>query len=212
MKSFEIDKGPKQQVRNLICSHAENEIGNVKRIFTLPSKEALCYHTFKLKFPQSAVSCIEREASIVRILHDKDIDCEQTTILDFAVSKTRLERHFDVVFLDYYSYLTGDILNEIRAFINNDNIIHPTKPTILAITLMKAMRSDKSETLDLLSKYRWQGYRSGTNNDVNQVAEGLLGFIEVEFDFTNVKLLESFQYQATGNSAPMYFILLKITK
>ena len=212
MKAFETNLGPKQEVRNLICSHSENIIPNVKKIFTLPSKEALCYYTFKERFPKANISCIERDESIARILWDKDIECQVTTIKDYAKSKVTLERHHDIVFLDYYSFLSAGILDEIKTFVTNDNIIHPNKDVIVGITLMKAMRRDGEKTLDLLSDYRYKGYRSGTDNEVSQVASGILGFLDIECYLRDVELLESLEYKASKNSTSMYFLLLKIVK
>lgn len=211
MKAFETTIGPKQQVRNLLCSHAA-KLPTVRKIFTLPSREALCYYTFKQKFPTAAITCIENQKDIVKILHEKDIECQHTDIKTYANNVVNLERHHDVVFLDYYSFLSAGILEEIKAFIGNDNIIHQGKPTILGITLMKGMRQNKQDTLDLLSKYRWKGYRTGTENTLKAVSEGVCGFLDIEFEFTDIKLLESVEYSASKGSTPMYFLLFKLLK
>jgi hypothetical protein len=214
MKPFETTQGPKQEVRNLICNHAELHLGtnNIKKIFTLPSKEALCYYNFKERFPKASIKCIEYKEEIVKILHNKDIECQHINIKDYAKNIINLERHHDIIFLDYYSFLSKNILDEISAFITNDNIIHPNKTSIIGITLMKAMRQDKNETLELLSDYRYKGDRKGTKNEVAQIAEGLENFLDVNFNLSNIEELEAIEYKADKKSTSMYFILLKVTK
>jgi hypothetical protein len=214
MKAFETSTGSKQAIRYSICNQAELTLGkdNIKKIFTLPSREALCYYVFKERFPKASIACIEREKEIVEHLHSKDIECLHTDIKNYSKERTVLERHHDIVFLDYYSFLSTNILSEIKAFISNDNIIHKGKPSLVGITLMKGMRKGKEDTLDLLSDYRWEGYRTGTENNIGDVTEGILGFLDLELDIHNIEVLESIEYKAQEQSTPMYFILLKITK
>jgi hypothetical protein len=124
-----------------------------------------------------------------------------------------IEMHHDVVFLDYYSFLRENILDEIKTFVGNDNIIHSDKPCILGITLSKGMRRDKDLTLDLLSEFRWKGHRTGTENNIEQVTEGIHGFLDISFNLTELEVLYTKQYEADDDkSATMYFILLKIVK
>jgi hypothetical protein len=211
-KAFETMTGDKQEIREMICYHAKQEIPNVRKIFTLPSREALCYHTFKKKFPVANIECIERKEDIVDELHDKGIECKWTDIKTYATLGIK-EMHHDVVFLDYYSFLRENILDEIKTFVGNDNIIHSDKPCILGITLSKGMRRDKDLTLDLLSEFRWKGHRTGTENNIEQVTEGIHGFLDISFNLTELEVLYTKQYEADDDkSATMYFILLKIVK
>jgi len=213
IKPFETTEGPKQSCRDLICDVAGSELDQIKKVFTLPSREALCYHTFTKRYPKAKIACVEREQKICETLWDQGIDCTKTTVREYCNERKRPEQHHDIVFLDYYSFLSEDILNDVRAFLANDNILHPGKPFVLALTLAKGMRVHKDATLSALQTYVYDGERTGVQNDLDAVASALTGMIACDFlDFRDVRLAEAVEYRASSNSAQMYFVVFVITK
>lgn len=215
-KAFETSSGEKQNCRELICSIADEQLGqaNIKKIFTLPSREALCYHTFKKHYKKAKVVCIERDTEIWRYLCEvKDIDCVNTTISEYSKERVSREQHHDIVFLDYYSFLSKKILEDVQGFVTNDNIVHANKKFVLAITLQKNIRRDKDTTISLLKDYIYRGNKKDIQNTIENVSIGITNYISCNMmDFKEVKLVEAKEYRANKNSADMYFIVISVEK
>lgn len=215
-KAFETIYGDKQRCRELICELADQEIGysQVKKIFTLPSKEALCYEVFKRHYKRPRIVCIERDPEICEYLWDeKNIDCTNTTVRDYSQEKVSPEQHHDIIFLDYYSFLSKDILEDIKCFLENDNILHKNKKSIIAITLMKGMRVNKNNTISVMREFIYQGERKEITNNVENVTNAIKNYIScLSIDCKEVKLLESLEYKAGENSSPMYFLVFSVEK
>lgn len=210
-KSFETSVGEKQRCRDLLCSRSKEVLGtSIKKILTLPSREALCYHTFNKAFKRAKIVCIERDLDICEDLWKQDIDCINTTIQDYAQEKTRVEQHHDVLFLDYYSFMSKSILEDLKALIKNRNILHKGKRAVIGITLMKGMRQNKDETLKIMQNYIYKGERLVMSNTVDSVGEALCNFLGCEFELDEVTDLDRIEYRAQDNSTPMYFYTIAI--
>lgn len=212
-KAFETSQGEKQNCRDLLCLRSDEYIGyeNVKKIFTLPSREALCYKTFKSHYKRPKIVCVERDEEICSYLWDeKNIDCINSSIQEYANEKVSPEQHHDVVFLDYYSFLSENIKRDIRAFIANRNILHKEKKMILGLTLQKGMRKGKEATLESMRDYLYKGHRREMLNTLELTEEFLHNYLACDFDLEEVATLESREYQAAEGSTPMYFFVFGI--
>jgi hypothetical protein len=210
-KAFETRQGPKEWCRNRICTLAKEHLPKVSKIFTLPSKEALCYTTFKKSFPKASVVCIERDRDICKQLWLKDIDATHTTISEYAEERKRSEKHHDVCFLDYYSFLSEKVIKEIDVFTSNDNILHPEEESIIAITLMKGMRVGKTKTMKFVADHTYKSNIYEVDNNLETTGNALHVFLATKFN--NVDLLEKLEYSAEeGKSTKMYFYVFKIRK
>jgi hypothetical protein len=214
-KAYETETGEKQKTRELICQYAMSELNKVGHAFTLPSRQALCIKTFKRYFPKIQVTGVELDKAICKVVQDKGYICENSTVRQFAQEKLRPTKHFDIVFLDYFSYLSSNIFKDIDEFINNDNIMHKGKSTIFAITLSENQRCNenkRNETLALLANYKWESNRYGVSADLKDVTNGIVGFISDNSKVKECIELHCNDYKATDKSKMMYFILLKIVK
>jgi hypothetical protein len=210
-KSFEIKKGPKQSCRELLCHHASNLPTTPKRIFTLPGKEILCVKTFKKHFPKAQITGIERDPAIFEIICDKGVSCLNANIRQYVYSNNIPTNHFDVVFLDYYSYLNEDVIQDIKAFLANRNIIHKGKPFVLGITLLKAIRGQVEEANQFMRNNIYNGHKQEVANTVQYVGDSLKNFISSEFlGLKSIKLVEAHDYKAIKTSSPMYFFCFTI--
>lgn len=209
-KSFEKTVGEKQSCREVLCEIAKTRIPSVKCIFTLPSKEALCYKTFLRHFPKSTIVGVEKDTKIYEDLMqnpDFTFNVENVSVKEYAEKATR-GRHFDVVFLDYFSYLNEDIKNDIKLFVGNDNIVHPGTPFVLGITLLKSSRG--GDFVDIVKDLLWK--TSAPKNDLDTVRRALHGYIATELSPESIELVEAREYKAAAKSSAMYFFVFIINK
>lgn len=206
-KSFEqnIDK---QKCRDLLCLAAKKSIGEVSTIVTLPSDKALCVKTFKKHFKNASIIGIERESEIAEVIRKKGITCYTGTVGDY-IRKSRCDfGHTDIFFMDYYSHMSQSIMDEVLDLIGNDLIIHPSKPSIIGITLSKAIRHDKGETLAFIKRSLFEDEE--VENTVEWVTQGIYNSVMEKYPFlSQFSIEESVEYRTGIN---MYFILLKIVK
>lgn len=212
-KSFETSKGPKQAIRDRLCDITQCVVGTPKSIFTLPGREGLCVKTFRKRFGQRvSISGVEREPSDWDLIYNKGINVELSDISNYAKTRVNKCPHFDLVFLDYFGALDQSKLNDIKTFLNNPNIIHKGKSTILGITLSKHVshgRKDRSEARsNLIKSHTYYGETANTLDSVGQV---LSNFIACELpNMETVRMLEAIEYRAEEGSSTMYFYCLEL--
>jgi hypothetical protein len=214
MKSFETSQGPKQQVRDSIVSLAKDHIPHVHKILTLPGREALCVKTFQKHFPNSSIRGIERNKEDWQKIVDKGIDCIQGTVQDYASQVTSPTLHHDIVFLDYFSFFNKDVLTGIEDVVWNPYILHADKPTILGITLAKAIRHEKDEMLDFIRENIHLEYKEEPINNLDMVGRALLSRVTTKGrkTFSHVETLNALEYSADKGSSLMYFFCFKLVK
>lgn len=209
-KAFETENGNKQRCRDLLCLHAKT-LPSVKKIITLPSRECLCIKTFKKSFPKANVIAIERDPEIFQEISDKGFNCVNSSVREYIHHQTLMTSHADIVFLDYYSYLHEDIMQDIRALLTNNNLVHKGKPSIIGLTLMKSMRGKHVQGLDFMRDNIYDGHRKEIENNIKNVQDAITNFITCEIlDLEEFKFLEAFEYKADNNSTVMYFFIMKV--
>lgn len=207
MKSYEkSDK--KQLCRDMLVKLTEQHIGVPKKVITLPSETAMCVKTFKKHWPEANYIGIERDRDSWVKICKQGINCYNSDIRQFVHSQIIPGQHCDMFFMDYYSYLNANILGDIKGLLSNRNIIHKGKPMLLGLTLMKAMRGDKENTIDFMREYIDNGRRIEMENNLHNVESALATFLSNEFPSAEDTGLEySLEYE-TG--VPMYFLVFKI--
>jgi hypothetical protein len=211
-KSFEIATGPKQECRDILVDQATTHLPGVKNIFTLPGREALCVQTFKRHYPQALIQGVERDEATFEIICSKGILCHNSDVNEFAKSKTLPTNHFDIVFLDYYSFFSKTILRDLKAFLGNKNIVHEGKPFILGLTLMKSVRRDYDDVLDFMKENIYLGDKSDVEPDLITTGSAVKNYLSDEFeDLKSIRLVQQLEYQAQAGSTPMYFFCFSIT-
>ena len=209
-KAYETDKGPKQECRDLIVQHAKSL--EPKTIFTLPAKQGLCVKTFRKHF-KSTIIGVERDEKDFKIIQDTlNIQCYHSDVRQYVHAQTLKTNHHDVVFLDYFSFLNMNVIGDIKAFINNDNILHPDKPFIFAITLAKSMRGQTEDMLSFMSRVVVDGNQRGADNTLEEVNEALVSVLLESNENLGLECLVKKEYKAQKNSVPMYFLVFKLVK
>jgi len=210
-KAFETNQGPKQECRDLIVKHSKQL--NPKTIFTLPAKQGLCVKTFKKHLKPSTIIGVERDEKDFKIIQDTlNMQCYKSDIRQYVYSQTLKTNHHDVVFLDYFSFLNMNVIGDINAFINNDNILHPKKQFILAITLAKSMRGQTEDMLNYMSKVIVDGNQRNADNSLEDVEEALLSVLIDSHSNLGIECLVKKEYKAQQQSMPMYFLMFLLTK
>lgn len=207
MRSFNNVDGIKEEIRELICTSAIDNKISVKRICTLPAKEMLCVKTFKKHFPTASITGLEREKKDFKNICENAVPglvMENMTIGQFA-DKSQLTTHYDIVFLDYFGPLNNARLSEVTKFINNKNILHYKKDSIIALTFMKHSRQGRGEVFDLIEESF--GLFSGLEN--SNTVENITGVVMSRLQSSSITYINSFEYTNNGG-VPMYFILLKL--
>lgn len=208
MKSFAKASGPKQKCREILCKEAKKQLGEEpKAILTLPYKEILCVNTFRKHFPNVNIIGIEREKDIYHEINDKGVYCYNCDVREFAYKSTLLAPHFDIMFLDYYSYLNENVLKDLVSILKNRNIIHKNKSVILGLTLSKGMR-DGGEAKEILRDFVWEGHKKGVANNLDEIGSAVLTYLEHFVpDLVGSQVLQDLEYKADPKrqSATMYF-------
>lgn len=210
MKSFEIEGSKKEEIRDLIVSHAKTLLTPPQLIFTLPGKEMLDVKLFSEHFPDTPIIGIEQiPEDFEHILENapRNLTPYLTSIREYSQSPFKT-RHHSIVFLDYLGALTDHKRAEIRNFALNDCLLHPGKETILAITLAKANRSGGlEETLSFVEDLLEPGEDPNTLHNIETIVCS-----DVQGKGVGVELLECFEYVNSKGAVPMFFILYKICK
>lgn len=205
MKSYEASES-KQQCRDKLVEYT----GQARKVVTLPSRTALCIKTFKKAWPKANYIGIERDKDSWQEIIDQGIDCYNTDVRQYFHSQTLPSQHTDLIFLDYYSYLNSNILGDLKAVVENNNLTHPGKSFVVGLTLMKAMRGDKVNTIDFMREYIYNGHRQDIDNTLDNVESALSTFLGSEFpNAKSIQCLDAIEYM-TGT--PMYFLVFKIRK
>ena len=206
MKSYEISND-KQACRDLLVT-LTNEHTSPNKIITLPSKTALCVKTFKQAWPTANYIGIERDKDAFQEICKQGINCYLSDIREYIHSQTLKTQHVDMFFMDYYSYLNSNVIGDIKALLSNQNLVHKGKPLIIGLTLMKAMRGDKENTIDFMREYIDNGRRINIENNLSNIELALSTFLSNEFpSATETTMLESIEYKTGVN---MYFLVFKI--
>ena len=206
MPSFNTTTGPKQAIRNMICQAAKKENINPKRIFTLPAKDMLCVKTFQKNFPKANITGVEYDKQVFDIIANKaplGLTIENMSIGQFA-KKENPGQHFDIAFLDYFSWLNRTTKQEVLDFVSNQNIVHPGKTTLLALTFQKANRQGTEHTQELIKEVKARYSRDWENNKDN-----ICLVIQDALRNYQPKVIAKQEYTNEGG-VPMYFFLLKI--
>jgi hypothetical protein len=173
-KSFETSKA-KQACRDKLVELTKEHIVYPKLFVTLPSKFSLCAKTFKNTFKKTNIIGIERDPDIFNQICQDGIYCVNSNIRQWVHAQTIPTTHVDVIFMDYYSYLHEGIVDDIKAFLNNKNILHDNKRCLLALTLSKGMRVGKESTMEFLKDYLWDNEL--VENEVSTIGEALINII-----------------------------------
>ena len=212
MKSFETDQGSKQKVRDSLVAQAKEHLPHVHKILTLPGREALCVKTFRKHFPAATLRGVERNKEDWKKITSQGIDCIHGTVQDYSSQVTTPTLHHDVVFLDYFSFLNEDVLSGIESIVWNPYILHKNKQCILGITLMKAIRQEKDEMLELIRNNIHLEVKEEPVNNLDMVGRALLSKIMTKNrkTLTSVELLDSLEYSAGEGSSTMYFFCFKV--
>jgi len=207
-RPFETISGPKHDCR-LKLIEATKEIGvTVPRILTLPSKEHLCYSTFKEGFPTSNIVCLERDKEIAAALNNKGITTECVDTTTYLESYQPWQQPFNTIFLDYYSFLTESVISDLKTIADKPNIVGDNW-SVLGLTLQKSIRHDKSRIEVILDKYLRTRQNETIECDIDSVAS--LVACEIFRDY-RVKIWHSVEYKATANSVPMWFYVFLIKR
>jgi hypothetical protein len=208
-RSFETDAGPKQDCRDDLCAATEAYLGTPKKIFTLPGRKALCVKTFKRHFPEANIVGVERIRDDFESICDLGINCTLSSVREYVKHQELPTQHFDVAFLDYFSYLSTEIIEDLDMFLKNRNILHKGKPFVLGLTLMKAMRGSKEDTLDFMKDYIYNGNRIEVANTLASVEMALTAYLSCSFPSAKEIILERSREYTTECS--MYFFCFQIT-
>ena len=208
-RSFEVETGPKQECREILCELTKNYIGTPKKIFTLPGREILCVKTFRRDFPNANIVAVERIAEDFEAICEKGVNCVLGDVRSFVESQTLLTQHIDIAFLDYFSYLNKEIIADLATFLKNRNIVHRGKPLVFGLTLMKAMRGSKEETLEFMKDYIDHGHRAAVTNTLESVESSLMAFLSDTFPSAAEIVAEHSKEYVTECS--MYFFCFRIT-
>ena len=209
MKSYEISTD-KQDCRDKLVEITNQYIKVPKKVISLPSKTAMCIKTFRKHWPDTGYIGIEREEEDWKEICEQGIDCYHSDIRQYIHAQTIPVQHCDLFFMDYYSYLSTEILGDIKALLNNRNLVHEGKTLILGLTLAKAMRGNKENTLDFMRDYIDDGHRIEITNSLENVEMALVNYLGCEFPEINSISLEYSVEYLTG--VPMYFLVFKIVK
>jgi len=212
-KSFEIKTGEKQKCRDLICEHAKLKNLNVKTILTLPGRKALCVETFRKQFKKPTIIGLERDSKDFAIIQEtQQFQCFNADIRQWSHAQTLKTNHLDIVFLDYFSFLSTSVLGDITDLLTNDNILHPNKPTLLAITLAKSMRGYTDDMLKFMSSILVDGNRRSAENTLEDVATAVASHILDSIPTIGIETLVEKEYKAADKSASMYFLAYLLEK
>lgn len=210
-KSFERIKGPKQQIRELLCRYSPL----AKTILTLPSRKGLCVKTFRRLLNKPVIIGVERDKEIVNEIRENlNITCYHSDLTDYINTQIISTNHFDICFLDYYSNLTNNVMDNIKALIKNDNVIHLGKQCILGITVSKGLRQDGKDILNQMDETIFRFNNDPITNTLENTSSLIAhSLIEEMFNYKfNIEILESMEYNAKNGSSTMYFMCFKITK
>jgi hypothetical protein len=209
-KSFEINEGPKQNIRNLLV---KNSPITPNAILTLPGRKMLCVETFKKAWPNVTVIGIERSREDWETISQKMLcyNCDVKTYIDRQQNGMS---HLDLVFLDYFTYLNTSVEEDIASLLLSDNLLHKGKTTILGITLSKGIRSEADEMLLRMKKSAFNYDRRKITNNLTDVGDYLTNkMIDVTIQREmGIELTDSIEYKAGEGSSTMYFYCFKITK
>lgn len=204
-KSFETKKGPKQLCRNKLC----DSVKSPSTIITLPSKEMLCVKTFKKRFPKATIIGIESDKAIFNTIIEKGQQCYHTDIRGYLEHQVKPTNHVDLFFFDYYSFLNDNVIKDLQLFIDNDNIFHENKTSILGVTLLKAIRSGEGE--EILNRHK--GIKKVTrSNDLTSVVRTIV--LDLAIKLPRVSSIDSMYELEYKNpeGTTMYFFILKVVK
>lgn len=224
-KSFETTIGYKQQCREDIVTYAKHcNIGGPyvrANVLTLPSREHICYDLFKATWPKARIICLESERDIADQLNDEGIHTIHAKTTDYLRSVDKYGGNFNIVFLDYYSFITQSVLDDVGLLVRgNDNnpflLQDPAKgPSVVAVTLQKAVRQgiDKTRSKLLSGLIKQEDcFREIENGcDINMVKSLLIRSMSSSDEVNRIVVpLIAREYKAEEGSTPMFFFLFKI--
>jgi len=207
MTAYETTTGPKQDCRQDIINAVTWE---PRKAFTLPGREALCVKAFQAQWPTMQIRAAEHVPSQWERLMEAGVDCEcidSTRYLHHADTVRSL--HHDILNLDYVSFLHESIIEDLDIIARSTNITEKGKPTILAITLTKAIRLPSPVIAELLQESVSLLESDEQPNCLRHV--GLV--LQNRFGYQwSVQPIVSREYKAGKMSTTMYFFLYKITR
>lgn len=208
IKPFETTAGPKQLCRLKLVDAIRETVDRTPRILTLPSKEHLCYDAFKTAFPVSNIVCLELDREIAATLNAQGITTENVDTTTYLKAYQPWQSPFDAIFLDYYSFLTESVIDDLRTVAAHSNVFGAGW-SVLGLTLQKAIRFDKSGIEGRID----QGLRTRQNEEIACDINTVAGFIECEiFHNFRVKLWHKVEYRASAESASMWFMIFLLKR
>jgi hypothetical protein len=105
-----------------------------------------------------------------------------------------------------------NVVGDIEAFINNNNILHKGKPFIFAITLAKSMRGQTEDMLNYMNTVVADGNQKRVANTLEEVEDALCSVLIDANPSLGIEYLVKKEYKAQRNSIPMYFLMFKLMK
>lgn len=215
-KSFETTVGEKHRCRLDIVEQATAigiGIDRPARILTLPSREHLCYDLFRQTWPASRITCLERDGAIARELNNSGIHTLHTTTSDFLSRTNEFDSGFNIVFLDYFTFITKGVLDDLTLLIDGNEFVSPMidpAGAIIAITLLKTVRAGNERSLDELSVPKHLIHSSHTESRCT--ADWIKGRIQTHMYRRNHVLLPIIarSYRADEGSSDMLFLLFYV--
>lgn len=214
-----VDSDVKQACRDRIVSVSNQLLPQVGKVFTLPSKEALCAHTFRKAWPSCNIVGVEK---IKRVWKQIDKTCNMDVIncslSDYVKHIPPFMRfHFDVAYFDLVGSASPKNVGDIVSFIANNNVFHKGRASVIAMTFnsrcIHANRDITDKVLDDICDNVWFNNDEYVEYNPETAAALVMGRLSQKIKMIRVLDLHHVeQYQAQESSTPMFFMILHLEK
>jgi hypothetical protein len=208
----------KQLIRHGITYWADQLLGvrNVKNVFTLPSKDALCANTFRESWPNCSLFGVERVKKIWKeIDRSSGIYVFNCSLRDYIKQNTQLRGdHFDVAFFDFTGAASETNVKVVTDWVSNENVVHRGKKSIVAVTFNGSDR--RYGTGRIVKKIGKQVHFDEEEKPFyNSETSANLVMDEIQNAVKRIRvlsLLHCEDYQSQEDSQLMYFFILVVEK
>jgi len=210
-----FDSESKQGCRDDIVTAATECLDRVHKIFTLPWKEVQCGKTFRKAWPNAAIVGVERELPIWRdIDYSCGIDVWQCSLGEYVRFPHPLQTHYDICNFDFVGPASRQNTDDVVRFLQNDNLVHPGKRSLLAFTFSSKNRIDTAEEyMQDIREHVMFDRNEIPRIDVNTVSCMVLNKIVQKIEPKHASIVaRAYKADEDAYRQQMYFILMQFEK
>lgn len=215
-KAHEAITGPKEEIRQLLVSETKKLYVNQPiQILTMPGEKHLCVDRFKQNFPNSRITCIEKNKDICNSLQEIGLHPIRKTMSEYLESVSTNEGPFQLIYLDYFSYMNSSVTNDLHILANGNGLSNGILPekgqkAIVGITLSQSQRSGLDKASELISSVKT---RAQENIEINK--DYILARIKAEFHvnfYCQDIRHPNEEYRSGDRTMDMYFFCLLLER